>query len=89
LNTIKARKEKYPFSYTPSQQGEKLKPQEVVKELNVQAEALGSKYRVFIKADRQRRMSLSLPVLDSIRCGPVNTTDGLSPDHGFLLVVWV
>jgi acetolactate synthase-1/2/3 large subunit len=50
LNTIKARKEKYPFSYTPSQQGEKLKPQEVVKELNVQAEALGSKSRVFYQS---------------------------------------
>ncbi|RXK35395.1 acetolactate synthase, mitochondrial [Tremella mesenterica] len=36
-----ANKERLPFSYTPSQPGEKLKPQEVVKELNKQAEALG------------------------------------------------
>lgn len=44
INKIKNDKKEFPFSYTPSQAGEKLKPQEVVKELNVQAEALGSEY---------------------------------------------
>ena len=43
INKIKSNKEKFPFAYTPSSQGEKLKPQEVVRELNVQAEAIGSK----------------------------------------------
>lgn len=37
-----ANKKDFPFTYTPSQQGQKLKPQEVVKELNLQAEAIGS-----------------------------------------------
>lgn len=37
-------KERYPFAFTPSQQGEKLKPQEVVRELNKQAEVIGSKW---------------------------------------------
>ncbi|KAL7421704.1 Acetolactate synthase, mitochondrial [Cryptotrichosporon argae] len=37
----KSLKEKYPFTFTPSEHGTKLKPQEVVKELDRQAEALG------------------------------------------------
>jgi acetolactate synthase-1/2/3 large subunit len=49
LNKIKGNKEKYPFAYTPSQKGEKLKPQEVVRELNVQSEILGSRFITFIK----------------------------------------
>lgn len=35
-------KERYPFAFTGSTEGSKLKPQEVVRELNIQAEAMGS-----------------------------------------------
>ena len=42
MERCKANKKKYPFTYTASKVGEKLKPQEIVKELNKQAEAMGS-----------------------------------------------
>lgn len=44
----RATKERYPFTYSPSQEGEKLKPQEVVQELDRQAEALGSESKLFL-----------------------------------------
>jgi hypothetical protein len=87
INKIKSNKEKFPFAYTPSSQGEKLKPQEVVRELNVQAEAIGSKSLQIGRADLQRRTSLLRLVLDSIRCGHVSTTDGPHLDRGSLQVV--
>ena len=42
LERCRNNKKKYPFTYVASGEGEKLKPQEVMKELNVQADALGS-----------------------------------------------
>lgn len=47
IGRCKATKERYPFTYTPSQEGQKLKPQEVVQELDRQAEALGSESNWF------------------------------------------
>jgi acetolactate synthase-1/2/3 large subunit len=44
LNRCKQNKEKYPFAFTPSQEGERLKPQEVIREFDRQAEAFGSEY---------------------------------------------
>ncbi len=41
-NKIKAWKADYPFTYEPSVKGERMKPQEVVEELDRQAEAIGS-----------------------------------------------
>jgi acetolactate synthase-1/2/3 large subunit len=38
----KANKERYPFTFNGSQEGQKLKPQEVIRELNKQAEEIGS-----------------------------------------------
>ena len=83
LNKIQSNKEKYPFAYTPSSGGEKLKPQEVVRELNVQAEAIGSELSTTVSADVQRRTLSSPPVLDSIKCGHASITDGPSLDLGF------
>lgn len=40
----KANKERYPFTFNPSQEGQKLKPQEVIRELDRQAEAIGSEF---------------------------------------------
>ncbi|WWD17382.1 acetolactate synthase, mitochondrial [Kwoniella shandongensis] len=37
----KANKERYPFTFSHSQEGQKLKPQEIVQELNRQAETMG------------------------------------------------
>jgi len=41
---VKEWKEKYPFVYVPSKKGERMKPQEVVEELDRQAEAIGSEW---------------------------------------------
>lgn len=41
IERCKQMKERYPFAFTPSQEGQKLKPQEVVRELDRQAEAIG------------------------------------------------
>lgn len=97
IGRCKATKERYPFTYTPSQEGQKLKPQEVVQELDRQAEALGSESNWFpfnsdFNLQRiQRRNLLSRLVLANIKCGPVSTTDGLSLVRGSLpvaLVLW-
>jgi acetolactate synthase-1/2/3 large subunit len=48
IDRIKANKEKYPFTYTPSVEGGKLKPQEVMQEFDRQAEIIGSKWIVLI-----------------------------------------
>lgn len=42
IERCKANKERYPFAFTPSTEGSKLKPQEVVRELDRQAEVIGS-----------------------------------------------
>lgn len=42
LGRCKANKERYPFTFIPSQEGSKLKPQEIVRELDKQAEIIGS-----------------------------------------------
>lgn len=51
VERCRANKEKYPFAFTESQPGQKLKPQEVMRELNRQAEALGSEYQLQWKPD--------------------------------------
>lgn len=56
LERVNANKEKYPFTYIPSQPGEKLKPQEVVKELNVQAEAMGKEKFIISTGVGQHQM---------------------------------
>jgi acetolactate synthase-1/2/3 large subunit len=45
LARCKANKERYPFTYNGSQPGQKLKPQEVIKALNDEAEKIGSMSR--------------------------------------------
>jgi acetolactate synthase I/II/III large subunit len=42
FDKIKAWKSQFPFTYEPSAKGERMKPQEVVEELDRQAEAIGS-----------------------------------------------
>lgn len=42
IGRCKANKERYPFTFIPSQEGSKLKPQEIVRELNDQVEIIGS-----------------------------------------------
>lgn len=44
ISRCKANKERYPFTFIPSHEGTKLKPQEIVRELNDQAEVIGSEY---------------------------------------------
>jgi acetolactate synthase-1/2/3 large subunit len=51
-----AQREKYPFTYVGSQPGEKLKPQEVVKELNKQAEAIGKEKFIISTGVGQHQM---------------------------------
>ncbi len=46
FDKIRAWKADYPFTYKPSKEGERMKPQEVVEELDRQAEALGSEWRI-------------------------------------------
>jgi len=41
VNRCKQNKEKYPFAFNPSREGERLKPQEVMREFDRQAEAIG------------------------------------------------
>lgn len=41
---VKEWKTKYPFTYVPSKDGARMKPQEVVEELDRQAEAIGSEF---------------------------------------------
>ncbi|KLT39302.1 acetolactate synthase [Cutaneotrichosporon oleaginosum] len=41
VGRCKANKEKYPFVFTPSKEGERLKPQEVIRALDKQAEIIG------------------------------------------------
>ncbi|WVF71522.1 acetolactate synthase, mitochondrial [Kwoniella sp. CBS 6097] len=52
----KATKERYPFTYKGSEEGQKLKPQEVVKELNIQAEAMGKEKFVIATGVGQHQM---------------------------------
>lgn len=42
IERCRANKERYPFAFTGSTEGSKLKPQEVVQELDRQADVLGS-----------------------------------------------
>lgn len=56
IDRIKSNKEKFPFAYTPSQQGEKLKPQEVVRELNVQSEVIGKENVIITTGVGQHQM---------------------------------
>jgi len=42
IERCRGNKERYPFAFTGSTEGSKLKPQEVVRELNKQAEVIGS-----------------------------------------------
>ncbi|OXB39850.1 acetolactate synthase, mitochondrial [Cryptococcus neoformans] len=56
IGRCKATKERYPFTYTPSQEGQKLKPQEVVQELDRQAEALGKEKFVISTGVGQHQM---------------------------------
>ncbi|TYJ55967.1 acetolactate synthase, mitochondrial [Cryptococcus floricola] len=51
-----ANKERYPFTFHPSGSGEKLKPQEVVQELNRQAEAIGKEKFVISTGVGQHQM---------------------------------
>jgi hypothetical protein len=99
---VKAWKEKYPFIYEPSKKGERMKPQEVVEELDRAAERMGSESfflcSTFIDGGTvsdftcsppsfQRRTSSLPPESVSIRCGPASITDGGSLDPGSRLVV--
>lgn len=67
LNRCKANKEKYPFTFSPSQEGQRLKPQEVMKELNAQAEVIGSEYRKENGLDVERDQKI-VPLLH-LACG--------------------
>ncbi|WWC89394.1 acetolactate synthase, mitochondrial [Kwoniella dendrophila CBS 6074] len=52
----KANKERYPFTFSPSQEGQKLKPQEVVQELNVQSEIIGKEKVIVTTGVGQHQM---------------------------------
>ncbi|WVR06975.1 acetolactate synthase, mitochondrial [Kwoniella sp. DSM 27419] len=52
----KANKERYPFTFKPSQEGEKLKPQEVVRELDAQAERMGKEKFIISTGVGQHQM---------------------------------
>lgn len=66
LARCKANKERYPFTYNGSQPGQKLKPQEVIKALNEEAERVGS---------------MSLLSLCSISCSEILTMFGNTLDE--------
>ncbi|KAK6910169.1 acetolactate synthase, mitochondrial [Kwoniella mangroviensis CBS 10435] len=52
----KANKERYPFTFTPSAEGQKLKPQEVVQELNKQSEIIGKEKVIVTTGVGQHQM---------------------------------
>ncbi|WVQ67742.1 acetolactate synthase, mitochondrial [Kwoniella botswanensis] len=52
----RANKERYPFTFTPSAEGQKLKPQEVVQELNKQAEIIGKEKVIVTTGVGQHQM---------------------------------
>ncbi|WRT66295.1 acetolactate synthase, mitochondrial [Kwoniella shivajii] len=52
----KANKERYPFTFVPSQDGQKMKPQEVVQELDRQAEILGKENVIISTGVGQHQM---------------------------------
>ena len=79
VEKVKSWKARYPFTYTGSKEGEKLKPQEVVSELNRQAEVIGSGSSFPMSEhplSSQKRILLCRQESVSIRCGRVSTTDG-------------
>ncbi|KAL7413796.1 thiamine diphosphate-binding protein [Mrakia frigida] len=53
---VKEWKEKYPFVYVPSKKGERMKPQEVVEELDRQAEAIGKENVIITTGVGQHQM---------------------------------
>lgn len=52
----KANKEKYPFVFQPSEQGKPMRPQEVVKELDAQCEAIGKEKVIITTGVGQHQM---------------------------------
>ncbi|ORX36730.1 acetolactate synthase [Kockovaella imperatae] len=56
LERCKTNKKKYPFTYAASENGAKLKPQEVMKELNDQAEVMGKENVVIATGVGQHQM---------------------------------
>ncbi|WOO77077.1 Acetolactate synthase, mitochondrial [Vanrija pseudolonga] len=56
ISRIKGNKEKYPFTFTPSKAGERMKPQEIVKELDRQAEAIGKEKVIISTGVGQHQM---------------------------------
>jgi len=56
MERCKQMKERYPFAFTPSQEGQKLKPQEVVRELDRQAEAIGKENVIISTGVGQHQM---------------------------------
>lgn len=56
LARCKANKEKYPFVFTPSKAGERLKPQEVVRELDAVAEEMGKEKFIISTGVGQHQM---------------------------------